>query len=191
MTVPLTNGKQSSVTHRCAVLLHPIVASDIPGVNSGIIRRLQSASPGVAFREDAIAIRAVHQLATPCGHTAVPVSEMRLASSQELVRQLEIEVVADTLENGRIPIALRDESWRIDLISSRGFRGSPRETALGKRFRSHAIFTIDNPSESGLSHPADCDLSLTTRHGCIRVQIMMLDQLTENLRQIFSETVCQ
>lgn len=85
------------MTHRRAVLLHPIVASDIPGVNSGIIRRLQPAGPGIAFGKDAIAVRAVHQLAAPCGHTAVSVSEMRLASSQELVRQLEVEVVANTL----------------------------------------------------------------------------------------------
>lgn len=85
------------MTHWRAVLLHPIVASDIPGVNSGIIRGLQSASSSIAFGEDTIAIRAVHQLAAPCGHTAVSVSEMRLASSQELVRQLEVEVVADSL----------------------------------------------------------------------------------------------
>lgn len=90
------------MTHRRAVLLHPIVASDIPGINSGIIRRLQPAGSSIAFGEDAIAVRAVHQLATPCGHTAVSISEMCLASSQELVRQLEVEVVADTLRHGKI-----------------------------------------------------------------------------------------
>lgn len=90
------------MTHRRAVLLHPIVASDIPGVNSGIIRRLQPAGSSIALGEDAIAIRAVHQLAAPCGHTAVSVSEMCLASSQELVRQFEVEVVADTLRHGKI-----------------------------------------------------------------------------------------
>jgi len=90
------------MTHRRAVLLDPIIASDIPGINSGIIWRLQPAGSSIAFGKDAIAIRAVYQFAAPCGHTAVSVSEMRLASSQELVRQLEVEVVADTLRHGKI-----------------------------------------------------------------------------------------
>lgn len=97
MTVPLTHSQQRPVSGRCSILFHPIIAGYVSRINTRIIRRLKSTGSDVALGEHTVAVGAVHQLPSPRGHAAVPVSEMGLATSQELVRQFEVEIVADTL----------------------------------------------------------------------------------------------
>lgn len=97
MAITLTHGQQRPVAGRRAVLLHAVIAGDVSGINARVIRRLEPAGSRVALGEDTVAVRAVHQLSPPRGHAAIPVSEMSLAASQELVRQLEIEIVATPL----------------------------------------------------------------------------------------------
>lgn len=97
VAVPLTHCEQRPMTRRSTILFHAVIASDVSRVNARVIRRLEPTGSRVALGENTVAIRAVHQLPPPRGHAAVPVPEVSLASSQKLVRQLEVEIVAAPL----------------------------------------------------------------------------------------------
>lgn len=86
VTVPLTHSEQRPMTGWRPILLYPVIASDVSGINARVIRRLKSTGSRVALGKHTVAVRSVHQLSPPRGHTTVPVSEVRLATSQELVR---------------------------------------------------------------------------------------------------------
>ena len=90
------------MARRRPILLDAVIASDVPGINARVIRRLKSTGSRVALREHTVAVRPVHQLPPPRGHATVPVSEVRLAPSKELVRQLEVEIVAAALLTVRV-----------------------------------------------------------------------------------------
>lgn len=97
VAVPLTHCEQRPMTWRRTILLHTVIASDVSRINTRVIRRLEPAGSRVALGENTIAIRAVHQFSPPRGHAAVPVPQVRLAPSQKLVRQLEVEIITATL----------------------------------------------------------------------------------------------
>lgn len=126
VAVLLTDGQQGSMTGRRSLLLDSVITGDIPGINAWIIGRLESTGPCVALAQHAIAVGPIDQLASPGRHAAVPVSKVGLAALQELVREFEVEVVADTLriDEQRTAVgAMPGVRWTED-----GLVGSPGRT---------------------------------------------------------------
>lgn len=80
-------------------LLYPVVTCDVPGIGPREVWRLDAAQFPVALVEYPVAVAALYHLAPKCLERAVTVPEVRVALSQILVGQFEIEIVTDTLKN--------------------------------------------------------------------------------------------
>lgn len=95
--VLLTHRDGGVLAVRHALLHHHVAARDVARVDAGEVRRLQPTLAHVAAREDAVAVGARHQ------HAALHVvfraeTQRRFGATQEPVVQLEVERVADALE---------------------------------------------------------------------------------------------
>lgn len=104
-----------------------VVARDVPGINSGKVRRLYPAQFFVTIGEDSVAVSPLDQITSPNGHRRVPVPQFGLRLPQKLVRQFEVEIVADALRNNNANtlqknIRIRKLSGELSAIKKRASR---------------------------------------------------------------------
>lgn len=76
-------------------MFNPISTRGVPGINARKVRRLNAASFQIAVAQYAVAVRPRDLLSSPSSHCRVAVPQPRLAPSQKLVRQFEVEIVSN------------------------------------------------------------------------------------------------
>lgn len=86
VSVPLPDREESVLSSRYSSLLDPVVACDVPRIDSREVGRLDAARSDVAAVEDAVAIRPGDEISTPGLQSAVAVAKVRLALSEEFIR---------------------------------------------------------------------------------------------------------
>lgn len=78
-------------------MLNPVITRRVPRIDAGKIWWLYPASSQVAVSKDAVTIGPRNPVPTPGSDRSVPIAQPRLCPLKKLVRQLEVEVVADAL----------------------------------------------------------------------------------------------
>lgn len=97
VAVALPDRQHGVFATRGLPVLYAVVTGDVARVDARVVGRLNAARSSVAALQDAVAVRPWNQVASPRREAAVAVPQTGVAASQELVGQLEVEIVADTL----------------------------------------------------------------------------------------------
>lgn len=111
MSIGLPDHDQGALGLRGRPLLYSVIASDVSGVGPREIGRLDAAQFSVTLVENSVAVASCDHLPSPSLESAVSVAEVCVALFQIFVRQFEIEIVADTLQNRQKPVFIHTRTF--------------------------------------------------------------------------------
>lgn len=81
MRIPLCDGQKRVFPVRYLPLKNAVVTRDVPGIDTGVVRRLDPTRSRIASLQHPIAVGSLHQVTPPTGHAPISVPQIRFDSS--------------------------------------------------------------------------------------------------------------